>query len=551
MNPERRPRELEDAYVELLREAQAQISKLSHEARRLSDQVVELTRSSIAGEARRLASVWLTGRPGRRRVLEAWDDPIYGHGVIDKKLVPLLAHPLVQRLNYVRQLSFAYLTFPSASHTRLSHTLGVVRNTQKALRRALAKGVVYRSAADEVKLKGKKCMRVVRLPDPLPVPDRVRDEILLKAQLCALVHDLGHGPFGHALDKLIPYYGGVERTDPPDTVYALKYIEQFIPNEIRRAGIEPERVVDVLDKDRRLQLKGYDVLLADLIASMVDVDRMDYLVRDAHMTGLEMGHVSVEALLHHMCVLQRGDDFTLVYDEAALPHIENLAYAHHMMYINCYEHPRKVAAERILIRLAEWLLENGLAKQDLMLLTDDDLLALLNRFVPVGGREAYWLSCLKGNSPFCEARQYRVANWDETRKRMVPAEGLADEVVAWFTLRLGPKPNLTDVFLTYPARWESRICELAELTEEDRWKVLVTVPAFDAKMQQESGAQVVTHVDSTLCVQEFYDASPLMSSISTGLAPVRQTIRVLVDCEQDQEVVERIRREADQAFTRQ
>ena len=512
------------AEVEKIRrESQEESEKLSSEITELK---LKLT-PRLPERARGLASVWVSRKTAPHEpVFMHRDDPIYGQLGIHEKLFPILCHPLFQRLNYVRQLSFAYLTFPSASHTRLSHLFGVTKNAQEVLRKIVTKRVVYKALGEDSET------RLLRL-DPkfarLNLTSDQIEEILLKAQVCALLHDVGHGPFGHALDKLVPYLGDIEGSEPPDTVYSRKYIQQYLSDEIRNAGFQPDNIATILDKDRRDELTGFDVLIADLVASAVDIDRMDYLARDAHMTGLQMGYVNTEALREQMYPLEQGGDYKLVYAPAALTEMEDLAQAHHNMYVHCYEHFRKLAAERLLMRAVAYLVANGLRKDDLMLLSDDQLVALLSEFLAPRTAEGQCYRAIRENTHFVPAAEYHLSRWNAGQDMLECNPNLSATARAWFDQWGKGKKFLKGAYIDEPKTWEQHICDAVGLAEEDRWKVIVTVPACDAKLRKESGALVVTkRLSGELFLEDFLNASPILKNILTILDPERHVLRVLV-----------------------
>jgi hypothetical protein len=374
--------------------------------------------------------------------------------------------------------------------------------------------------------------------------------IILKAQLCGLLHDIGHGPFGHALDKLVPYFGGLPRSDPPDTLYSIRYIRDYLAAEIRRVGFEPDEIISILDKNRRFELTGWDVFIADLIASPIDVDRMDYLARDAHTTGLKMGFVNTEALLEHIYPIEDGSDYKVVFAPRALCHMEHLAQAHHNMYIQCYEHPRKVAAERFLTRAVRQLLDAGLAKDALMLLTDDQLLTLLSDYLPPETPGASCLLGLRENLHFIEVASYHLSTWSDTEQKMVPVPELSDELKGWYTQRGQEKTFLRGVYVEAPNFWEEQICQECAIKKEDWWRVIVNVPAYEAKLSGEKGAFVVVEGDDGLFLRDFYDASSILRNILHILMPEREALRVFVTEDMVSEVG-KLRRAANAIFKRE
>ena len=166
-------------------------ASLIEEARQLRSEVRELRElqnNELQNLGKQLTNAWL-GPIGSARTALHFDDPIWGQVSISQRLAPLFGHPLVQRLNYIKQLSFAYLTFPSATHSRMSHSLGVCRLVERALTTVFRNDVVYTENGAET----------------IGLSIAERETLLLKAQTVALLHDLGHAPFGHALDRLLGF----------------------------------------------------------------------------------------------------------------------------------------------------------------------------------------------------------------------------------------------------------------------------------------------------------------------------------------------------------
>ncbi len=550
------PKTLVEAYRESLRVRDERIRSLEQENERLKDEraglatkvsavteeLDEIKKIDLRSFVGKLQSPWLI-KKSAARVPDSVrrEDPIYGQLEIDSKLFPVFFHPLFQRLNYVRQLSFAYLVFPSASHTRLSHILGVMRNAQVAIRTIFDKNRIYRANEG-------KPARIILTPEQ-------RERCCLKAQVCALLHDVGHGPFGHALDKLITYLGGDERTDPPDKVFSARYIKENLAAEIQEVGFSVDEVLDILDKERRADLAGWDILIADLIDSQLDVDRMDYLPRDAHMTGLAMGSSNVQALIEHMCPFQdeRGK-INLAFEESALPHLEHLLYAHDIMYINCYEHPRKLCAERLLTRLVEYALGKGVTKETLMLLTDEQLLASLSCFLPTESGERQCLRSIQENCNYYPVVKppYALSKpvWDPGENKLAFGfnQELDGEIEAWYKRRPKGKAHLKYVFSDAPKSWEERICSEAKIPESDRWKVVVTVPAYEAKQAEESGATILVKTGAGYETKDLFEASPVMRAVVTNLIPAREVIHVLVSEDLQEPVAKQVAGAADKVF---
>ena len=325
-----------------------------------------LERSTFTASVQTLAGRWRSSAVIQKRKPYSADDPIHGRIALDEELSTVLAHPLVQRLNHVKQLSFSYTQYPSASHTRLSHSLGAAKNAELALRGIFSRGVYYEVGGDAP---------VKFSPE---VTDR-RDEIIQRAKLAALLHDLGHGPFGHALDHYVGFCDVASSQPRPDKKYTAAYIKEYLTPTLESVGLESTQLLRILDPNRA-ELTGTDNLIADIVDSSLDVDRMDYLLRDAHMSGLQMGVTNTPALIDAMRPVREADSFLLTYDEDAERYIEHFLFARDMMFFNCYEHPRKKAAERIFSRLVKSLHEDPLLSldlEDLVALSDEEVLATL------------------------------------------------------------------------------------------------------------------------------------------------------------------------------
>jgi HD superfamily phosphohydrolase len=335
-----RPKSPEEAAAKLVREARDESKRYEAERDSLAQRLSELQAGAFAAVIKELSRQWLTSTIPTPLDSRDVDDPVYGHIVLDKALSTLVSHPLVQRLARVKQLSFSFAEFPSARHSRLSHVLGVVKNAERALAGMLDRKVYF----------------VIGQKEPVEFDGNIlnrRHEIIQLAQVAALLHDVGHGPFGHALDSYAGIKMGVTR---PDKRFSEQYVHEYLAPTLKSLGIDERRILEILGSDRA-KLNGIEYLIGDVIDSSLDVDRMDYLMRDAHMTGLMMGFFNTSALIDFMRPVFDQGSFILTYDEAALAYMEHLILARDFMYVKCYEHPRKKAAERIFTRLVQSIIE--------------------------------------------------------------------------------------------------------------------------------------------------------------------------------------------------
>ena len=259
--------------------------------------------------------------------VKLFNDPV--HGFIEMRsplLLALLDHPWVQRLRRIKQMGASSLVYPGAEHTRLNHALGAYHLAQMAVTSLRADGVLLAEAEVEAVL------------------------------AAVLLHDLGHGPFSHALEgQLLAGYSH----------------EQLGLELMRRLNTER---AGQLELTLAVATGAYPrPFLHELVASQLDVDRLDYLLRDSFFTGVAEGVVGAERILKTLGVA--GEH--LVVNEKGLHSVEKFLLARRMMYWQVYFHQAALAAERHLLQIvtrARHLLVQGQA-----LAGAPDLLRLLRR----------------------------------------------------------------------------------------------------------------------------------------------------------------------------
>jgi len=246
-------------------------------------------------------------------------DPVHGliafEGMAERVVRTLLDTREVQRLRRVRQLGLASLVFPGAEHTRFSHAIGAAHVMQ---------GLQHRIDA---------------CSDELPADQRLDDEARAEGLAAALLHDLGHGPFSHLFEEVLPHAKHHEQwtqeilLDPSTEVH--RKLESL------SAGMA-ERVTGLLSGDYRL---GY---LSQSVSGTLDVDRADYLLRDSHMTGVRYGLYDLDWLLQALtfaCVNERW--VLAVQGRKGLPPAESFFLGRHFMYQQVYHHKATRAAEAL------------------------------------------------------------------------------------------------------------------------------------------------------------------------------------------------------------
>jgi hypothetical protein len=240
------------------------------------------------------------------------NDPVHGfisvHGGLIQEIVD---HPYFQRLRRIKQLGLTDMVYPGANHTRFHHALGAMFLMDLALETLKQKNIEISASEEE------------------------------SAKIAILLHDIGHGPFSHALEHSI-------LQDVPHEKLSLAFIERL--NFLFGGRLEMAL--------KMFQGKYHRQFFNQLISSQLDIDRLDYLRRDCFFTGVAEGSISAERILRMIDV----HEDELVVEEKAIYSIENFLSSRRLMYWQVYLHKTTVSAEEMLIQLmrrARFLIENG------------------------------------------------------------------------------------------------------------------------------------------------------------------------------------------------
>jgi HD superfamily phosphohydrolase len=240
------------------------------------------------------------------------NDPVYGFIPVKNELVfNLIEHPFLQRMRHIRQLGLAELVYPGAIHTRFHHALGALHLMQQTLDILAGKGV------------------------------DITEEEREAAQVAILLHDIGHGPFSHALEETLL---------PNIRHESLSFLLMKELNHQFRGQ---------LDRAIRIFQNTYSKKwLHQLVSSQLDIDRLDYLNRDSFFTGVVEGAIGTDRIIAMLNVV-KGQ---IVIEEKGIYNIESFINARRLMYWQVYLHKTAVAAERLLvncIRRAQYLARSG------------------------------------------------------------------------------------------------------------------------------------------------------------------------------------------------
>ena len=255
----------------------------------------------------------------------SYRDPIHGFIHADPLEHALVNSRPLQRLRSIHQLGFAYLVFPGAEHSRFSHVLGAMN---------LA-GRVYDALA------GKSL-------DLLPSDSAARERRLVRA--AALVHDVGHAPFSHSAEEL--FEGAIDHEDMTRRILRLDEIRDIFAEH--GDGIEPNDVCELLEKPSDPKQR----LLSQIISGELDVDKMDYLLRDSLYCGVRYGNYDLARLLETIEPILDPEtgDWGVGVEEGGVHAVEALVMARYYMFTQVYFNLTGKALE---LHFNEWLIEHG------------------------------------------------------------------------------------------------------------------------------------------------------------------------------------------------
>ena len=334
-------------------------------------------------------------------------DPLWNNIRLEPLATRLIDTGVVQRLRYIRQLGLAFLVYPGATHSRFEHALGTYHLSRRTLGLLQEHDVVPADAATI-------------------------------ARMAALLHDVGHYPFSHALEEIgAPHHENVARD----------LVMQGEVAEILCAALGPDapaRVVALIQGKSREPLQG-------LIAGSLDLDKIEYLKRDALMCGVPYGEIDVDRLLHSLVVV----DGQIGVLEKGLAALESLLFAKYQMYRNVYWHHAVRSATAMYKRLVEDALRSeALDFKTLTRLTDEALLTVLP--------DTPLLRALRSRKLYKRATECPAADFDEgaadwiasDRTQVVETE---DELAR----RVGLEPG--ELLIDFPAKTQMLDLDIAVL----------------------------------------------------------------------------------------
>ena len=240
------------------------------------------------------------------------NDPVHGFVTVSDPLIyEIISHPWFQRLRRINQMAMSYLVYPGAVHSRLHHALGAYHLMQNALYELKQKGV------------------------------EITEEEEQGAKIAILLHDVGHGPFSHALESLLVKNLGHETL----SMMIMEELNMEMQGKLQTA-------IDIFKNSYPKKF------LHQLISGQLDVDRMDYLTRDSFFSGVIEGMIGCDRIVK-MLTVHQGE---LMVEEKGIYTIEEFLVSRRLMYWQVYQHKTVLSAEMTLVKILEranWLYQKG------------------------------------------------------------------------------------------------------------------------------------------------------------------------------------------------
>ncbi|HEY1039506.1 MAG TPA: HD domain-containing protein [Bacteroidia bacterium] len=231
------------------------------------------------------------------------NDPIYGFVTLPNELIyDLINHPYFQRLRRIKQLGMTNLVYPGALHTRFHHAIGAMWLMVEAVKVLQSKGIIITDEEEEAVI------------------------------IAILLHDIGHGPFSHALEHTIVH--GVSHEDI--SAMLMKKLNEEFEGKLNLA-------IKIFND------KYSKKFLHQLVSSQLDMDRLDYLKRDSFFTGVSEGVISSDRIIKMLNVVNNK----LVIEEKGIYSIEKFIIARRLMYWQVYLHKTVLSAENMLVKILQ------------------------------------------------------------------------------------------------------------------------------------------------------------------------------------------------------
>ncbi len=308
-------------------------------------------------------------------------DSVHGNIKLEGIFLELMESPEFQRLHGIKQLGFTNLVYPGANHTRLEHSLGV-------------------------------CHIAKKMADSLNLPI---DEKELVA-VAALLHDIGHGPFSHTLEYLMHQRRGIDHVGMAEKMIngeiSLGFGES-VRKILEKYGLNSGEIIELISGKGKNKNKKSKKYLREMIHGAIDADQLDYLLRDAHYTGVAYGVIDLDRFIQTL-IIRDG----LAVESKGISAVESFLVARALMYSSVYLHKT--------VRIAELMLARAVERSpnfDFSLMDDCQLMEKLEK---MGGLQEEMAMRLKYRKLFKKAYSKRISNLS-MEQRVSLAEMKLDE----------------------------------------------------------------------------------------------------------------------------
>lgn len=407
-----------------------------------------------------LESDLLPERAFQSQEMKIIHDPLWGSRLFYPWEVALIDSPLCQRLRRIHQLGTAFLTYPSAVHSRFSHTLGVTI------------------------LAGRLINRLKEKSEILNLKIKISPRDIYTVRLAGILHDVGHSFFSHASEKTLkPILAKILRelrienpkphefisymivTNPYFIKFWNKHIKPLFPD--KKHVPDTQDIANIIIKKSPSPEKTY---LRDIISGPYDVDKLEYLYRDARTAGLEISY-DIERYFYKINIFnKKPNTWRLAMDLGGVSAIEQIIFSKMMLYSFVYHHQKVLASDALIYDLLYELLNNkskGSVKikhpLDFLRYTDYDLLSNNNdspskRFREIKKKLVFRElpeRCFVMNTEFVEdiADSDTKNNWDKLKKDLRDYEkqfSIRKEIVSMYNKKYRLKINVDDIHIVFP-----------------------------------------------------------------------------------------------------
>jgi HD superfamily phosphohydrolase len=282
---------------------------------------------------------------------------------IEYKLIQL---PALNRLHNIKQLSTAYMVYPCAKGSRFEHSLGVMHIASRMINQVLGS-----TSPEELK-------KIFDLNVRAPTKFRIGYcDLIQKVRLAALLHDIGHGPFSHLSEEIL--HKAVDKEEAKEAIELfnceeekISFHEYFSYKMITSDSSKIKKIIEESTKIKAIDIGNLLIgknsesisdegtgIVKKLISSQLDADRMDYLLRDAHSTGVTFGQLDIDRVIMNLCLRKdKTKKYEIAVHERALMNIEDIIDARFKMYKWVYNHHLIVALNRLLLNALESMIES-------------------------------------------------------------------------------------------------------------------------------------------------------------------------------------------------